>query len=300
MDYSHLQGWVDQPKEVEHVMNDLPFPVFGSIYPPMKDDGKGKIVLLHEIVEKVAKKFPVRHQLIGDCVSMGAACAVDCTKSVDIFIKKERELWVNETATEDIYSGSRNIIGQGRLGNSDGSVGAWAAKYVNQYGALPRDKYGNIDLSVYDGNKARQWGNASFGFPGELLQEAKKHPVQTVSLVKSYEEARDLIANGYAVTVACNIGFTSKRDKDGFAVRSGNWNHQMCFIAVDDEYKRPGLLCQNSWGRNWISGPKRHNQPDGSFWVDASTVNAMFAQNDSWGYSGYDGFKPRKLNVVMF
>ena len=113
----------------------------------------------------------------------------------------------------------------------------------------------------------------------------------------SYEQVRDLIANGYAVTIASNQGFDSRRDKEGFAKPKGNWAHQMSILGVDDEYKRPGVLVQNSWGR-WNGGPKRHDQPDGSFWVDADEIEKrILKKGDSWAFSGYEGFKPRTLNT---
>tara|TARA_R110000868_G_scaffold228799_2_gene481762 strand:- start:833 stop:1066 length:234 start_codon:yes stop_codon:yes gene_type:complete len=65
----------------------------------------------------------------------------------------------------------------------------------------------------------------------------------------------------------------------------------MIFIGVDDAHRRPGLCCMNSWGPNWISGPKRHNQPDGSGWVDAETCDRMLrVQPDSYAVSGFVGF----------
>lgn len=182
---------------------------------------------------------------VHNCVSQGAAYVVDVIKSVDIHINKDFEQWVAETATEDIYWGSRNIIGQGRLGNSDGSIGAWAAKYLTDYGALPRGKYGDIDLTTYSGAKARSWGRRGFILPQSFIDKAKQHPILTASQVRSYEEVRDLVSNGYAVTIASNQGFSSRRDKDGFARPEGSWAHQMCIIAVDDEYKRPGVCVQN-------------------------------------------------------
>ena len=296
-DYSHLCGWVDSPKDVEQSMSSLPFPVFSDVHGAIKGDGKGKIMLLHKIVEQVAGYYPIRHQLESDCVSHGSAGAVDVIKSVDIFIKKDFEEWVSETATEDIYSGSRNIIGKGRLGNGGGSLGIWAAKYVNEYGALTRKKYGNIDLSKYNVDRVRQWAGPGFILPKEILEEAKKHPVLTVSQVRTWEEVRDLIFNGYAVTIASNQGFSSTRDKDGFAKPEGSWPHQMVLVSMDDEYKRPGALCCNSWGV-WNSGPKRHGQPDGSFWIDAEELeNRILRTGDCWAYSGYEGFKPNKLNT---
>ena len=294
---NELFGWVDKPAEVENVMMSLPMPIFSDVYQPLKDSGKGKVALLYDFVVKLTKEFPVSHQTIGDCVSHGAACAINVLKATEIVLKKDIEDWVAQTSTEDIYAGSRILIGNGRLGSGDGSVGAWAAQYVNIYGTLIRKKYGSIDLSVYDGARAKEWGNPGNGTPRDLLVFSKEHLVKTVSQVRTYEEARDAIANGYPVTVASNQGFTTTRDNDGFALASGNWGHQMCFTACDDSFRRPGLLCQNSWGINWISGPTRHNQPLGSFWVDASTVNRMLAQNDSWAFSNFDGFKPQKINL---
>jgi len=225
---SNSFGWIKNEKAVEKVMDSLPFPIFGDIWSPIKDTGKGKIVLTYDYIIKVAGSFPMRKQAIGDCVSQGSAYAVDGVKSIDIFLKKEFEEWVAETATEDIYAGSRIQIGKGQCGTGDGSVGAWAAEYVNKFGALPRQKYGSIDLSSYDGNKAKDWGMPNKGVPSELITIAKQHPIQTVSLVTSYEQCRDLIANGYTVTVASMQGFSSTRDSEGFAKPEGSWAHQMC------------------------------------------------------------------------
>ncbi len=293
----YLGGWIDDHKRVEEVMKELPFPVFSDIRSPIKDTGKGKKVLLYELIRKVSKdNFPKRKQTIGDCVSHGAAYAVDAVKAVDIVIKGDFEEWVAETATEDLYAGGRVQIGKGRI-RGDGSIGAWQARYVNEYGALPRGKYGNVDLTTYSGSKARSWGRSGAGVPKTLIPVAKEHPIKVVSQVSTYEEVRDLIANGYAVTIASNQGFSSKRDEEGFARPQGSWAHQMSILAVDDEYKRPGVCVQNSWGA-WNSGPKRNNQPTGSFWVDAEEIERrILSKGDSWAFSSYDGFKPRELNT---
>jgi hypothetical protein len=294
---SDLGGWIDDPAKVEEVMTSLPFPVFSDVWGSTKGSGKGKKVLLYEYIRKASGgSFPTRKQTVGDCVSQGAAYAVDAVKAVDIVINGDFEEWVAETATEDIYGGCRVQIGNGRL-KGDGAVGAWAAKYVNEYGALPRGKYGNVDLTTYSGNRARDWGKRGKGVPKSLIPIAKQHPILTVSRVDSYEQVRDLICNGYAVTIASNQGFDSRRDKEGFAKPKGNWAHQMSILGVDDEHKRPGVLVQNSWGR-WNGGPKRHDQPDGSFWVDAEEIEkTVLKKGDSWAFSGYEGFKPRTLNT---
>lgn len=297
-DLSHLGGWIHDPHGVEKAMKSLPFPVFADVRSPIQDTGKGKKMLLYEIIRKVAGTFPIRHQLIGDCVSMGCAYAVDAIKAVDIYINKDFEEWVAETATEDIYWGSRNILGKGQLGDEDGSLGVWAAQYVNQYGSVARGKYGKIDLSEYSGDRAKTWGAAGYSLPKEFIEITKEHSVVTISQVTTYEEVRDLIFNGYSVTIASNQGFSSNRDDEGFARPKGSWGHQMSILGIDDEYKRPGVLVQNSWGPDWIGGPKRNNQPEGSFWVDAEEIERLVLKTgDCWAFSGYEGFKPQKLNT---
>jgi hypothetical protein len=64
----------------------------------------------------------------------------------------------------------------------------------------------------------------------------------------------------------------------------------MVLLGVDDEYRRPGALAVNSWGKSWVSGPTRYNQPAGSFWIDAATVDAAMKQGDSIALSGYVGY----------
>ena len=296
-------GWIDQPDAVDDVLSQLRHPVFGAAAGGIRDSGKGKIALLYKAVEAVAGYFPQRKQTIGDCVSHGMAYAVDVLTCVEIQLKGEQERWVAEAATEPIYAGSRVEIGNGQLGNGDGSIGAWAAKWVKEYGVLLRKLYEyegrDYDLREYDGRRAREWGKPRNGCPDLLEPTAREHPVRTFSLVTSYEECRDAEVNGYPCTVASNQGFTSTRDEDGFCRPSGSWAHQMSIIAVDDEYKRPGCLIQNSWGPDWVSGPKRHDQPDGSFWADADVVDKMLRRKDSFAYSQYEGYPAQDLDHLL-
>ena len=286
-------GWVNNPREVDIVCNSLPHPIMDGVYGDIKDTGKGRTVLLYKFVEKSIGRFNVRTQAIGDCVSFGAAGAVDVVKAV------QGGEWVAETSTEDIYGGSRVLVGGGRL-SGDGSIGAWAAKYVNEYGTLVRKSYGSFDLTNYSGTRAREWGASGRGTPRELLPFAKEHLVKTVTKITSVEQCRDALANGYPVTIASNQGFTKTRDRDGFASPSGSWAHQMFLHAVDDVgvNGRQGVCCQNSWGPSWISGPKRLGQPDGSFWMDYNVLANIIRTGDCWAFSDLIGFKPKKLTLI--
>ena len=290
-------GWIEPKKRSRAVSESFEKfkaaqPAFATAGIPIEGTGRGKTVLLHKVLEKVHGSFPIHLQTIGDCVSHGYGTGIDVLTAVEIELRGEPEVWPGAmTATEWIYGTSRVLQGGGRLGNEDGSLGAWAQAAVKQHGTLLRQAYGDVDLSSYDGSVAKDWGNA--GLPRELETIADEHPVQTTALVDSYEEARDAIANGYPVPVCSNQGFEQQRDDEGFARPKGKWAHCMVFVSVDDIGMRPGLLCINSWGTDWISGPTRHGQPQGSFWVDADVADSMLRQGDSYALSNFQGYQRR-------
>ena len=295
-----LCGWHDRPADVAIVAAQQKYPQFvtGSRATGSAGIGKGKRTLLYQALYKAVggkQNWHPRLQTIGDCVSMGAAGAVDILRALEFVMNKSE--YIAETATEPIYAMSRVEIGKGQLGNEDGSVGAWAAQAVKTLGTLVRRKYGSIDLSKYDGNRAKQWGAPNAGCPNELEPEAHQHLVKTTSLVTTWEELCDAIAAGYPVTVASNQGFTNVRDDKGFLRPSGSWPHQMFICAADDESGRPGALIQNSWGPDWVSGPTAFDQPPGSFWADADVVVRMLSAQDAWAYSDLDGYPVKKFNL---
>lgn len=299
-DYTKLCGWHNDPVAVAAVQKAQPFKVFSAASSQFNTAGygAGKRVLLYEYKYKAVggkKNVRTRRQGIGDCVSQGAAEAGDILKS--ILCVNEGQEWIAEMATEPIYALSRVEIGRGRLGSGDGSVGAWAAEACKRYGTLIRIKYGKYDLTEYSAARAHQWGMPNAGLPDDLEPVAREHLIKTVTLVTTWSEFCDSIASGYPVTVASSQGFTKTRDSQGFAKPWGTWQHQMCFTASDDLSSRKGGLCQNSWGADYFSGPIAYDQPDGSFWVDKSIVESMLAAGDSWAYSDYVGFPPKKLNL---
>ena len=288
-------GRLEDPRVVDEFCSQARRPVFGVSAAPLQDSGKGKVALLYQAVEQAMGSYPVRLQTVGDCVSQAFAGAVDVLASVERVIKGEREVVTHATASEAIYGLARVEVGGRRLGRSDGAYGGWGERAVQQYGTLLRQKYGRYDLTKYSGRKARDWGYK--GLPDSLEPTAREHLVRETSLVLSYEEARDAIANGYPVVVCSNQGFTRSRDRDGFARPSGSWPHAMLFCGMDDAHRRPGLLCVNSWGPHWIRGPKRHSQPNGSFWVEADVANRMLRQRDSYSISDFNGYPDRNATV---
>ena len=284
-------GSVCDPDDVSKLMGELPMPVFGAAAHHLYGDGEGKISLPFKSLLKFDSGFgPAEKQTTGDCVSHSTRNAVDITRAVEIDIKGDKEEFVARGATEGIYQ-SRGHRGQGM----SCSV---AARYVHQKGGiLLRKDYGKIDLSKYDSDIG-----ADHDIPDSIYyNEAKKHQVKTISSVRTVEEARDALANGYSLSVCSGYGFSSRRDTNGIAKRSGGWSHAMAWTACDDSHKvhRETLfLVQNSWGL-WNSGPKRLDQPDGSFWIREKDARGMLSGGGAWVFSDVDGFPARKIDWTI-
>ena len=284
-------SWCD-PEDTDKLLGELPHPLFGVAASDLYDSGKGKLALLHKSVQKFDPTFGAHErQTTGDCVSHATRNAVDVTRCHEI-VGGQREDFVTRGATEAIY-GYRGHGGQGMSCSK-------AARFVNQIGGiLLRKDYGFVDLSRYNSKIGTNWGRG--GVPEQVRTEGQKHQVKTISLINTIDQARDAIANGYALSVCSNYGFSSRRDKNGIARKSGSWNHAMSWISMDDSheiYNETLFLIQNSWGV-FNSGPKRLDQPDGSFWVREKDAIGMLRQNGAWVYSDVDGFPPRKVDFTI-
>ena len=276
----------------EHVYEELiqtsKYAYFKEGSKKIKNSGKGKLSTPFKSVLKFDKKAYEERQTTGDCVSHGTRNACDLSRAVEIDIKKERKGWVIRGATEAIY-GARGHGGQGMSF-------ARAATFVSESGGIVlRKNYpGVADFTKYNGNLGAGWG--ARGLPDKVIDVANDHQVKTVSLVRTVEEARDALANGYGLAVCSNVGFSNKRDKNGIAKRSGSWAHCMAWVACDDTGSEPLFLVQNSWGK-WNDGghPEWGPIPDGSFLITSDVAAGMLAQNGSYAFSDFDGFPIQKL-----
>ena len=245
------------------------------------------LVVLPDAAKQVRGSFlPARDQgQVGSCVSFGTATAIEHLMLVQIARGDMADY--HDLAQEVIYGGSRVEIGGGRI-RGDGSVGAWAAQFVQKFGVVTRDKHGKYDLLTYSESRCREWGRT--GVPDDLEPLAKESPVKGITGIRNAEEAMKALIQGYPIAVCSDQGFASTRDKDGFARASGSWAHCMAVLGYRDAPRKGFLIC-NSWGPTWISGPKGSiDIPDGCFWCEYSTFDRMCKQNDTWAFSDAVGF----------
>jgi hypothetical protein len=293
-------GWVDDPEQVAQSVaaldaNEETGPAeFAQAAPDILGSGEGKTALLFLAVRKYIPEDYVIKQTVGDCTSQGASGAVLTVSCV-------QEEFGGVIATEPIYGFGRVEVARGRFGRGDGATGAAVAQAVADWGTLLRKDYGggDLDLSTYSGAKARRWGMPGAGVPDQVEPEARQHLIKTVSRLRTWEEARDAICNGYPVTIASGVGFGpaggNRRNSEGALEAAGSWQHQMFCDAY-----RPGyFLVHNSWGRSWISGPKVLEQPDGTFWARESVIGYICKNAEAFAYSQFLSFKPQAIDYLL-
>jgi hypothetical protein len=247
MSFPFAFGWLDRPTEVARVVAQLPVPFLTrATAPALTGSGAGKDVFFWELESQVLGRIlPAWDQgQLGSCVAHGWGRAVQDLLLAQIALGNTEGWEGHEVAREPIYGGSRVEVGGERGSYEDGSVGAWAAKWVSEWGIL---LYGAPGLEGdYDVRRCREWG--ARGVPSDLETAAKLHPVKTVSVVQSADVARDALANLYPIAICGSRGRTVKRAPGGWCHVEGNWNHcqELCGVCVVKGNK-PALVYRNSW-----------------------------------------------------
>lgn len=289
-----MQGWLADPEAVQQIVAEMPQPYFARMPAADVDDASlPDHAYLWRAYERIGlSRPPMKNQgSVGSCVAFGTTTAIERTVANAIAAGK-REQW-KMIAEEPIYGGSRVEIGGGRI-RGDGSIGAWAAKWVNRWGIIPRERIGDHDLRQYSESRCRDWGRR--GVPDDLEPVAKEHPVQDVALVRSWAEAKRALASGYGIAVCSDQGFSMTRDSRGVARPQGQWMHCMC---LDGYHREPdgsefGHIT-NSWGASAHRGPVGWGDPNpDGFWAESMVIDRMLRQGDSWAFSDVQGF-PRRL-----
>ena len=292
LDFDELnfgQGWVCDPLAVEKVIKADGIKSLAEAIGPQSGDRAVRTDLTVYLKKVYGDTWHLHQGSCGSCVAFGAALACDILTSIQI-IDNGMEKPAGRTDPMTIYWGSRVEIGGSKLWGQ-GSVGAWAAKYLKDYGVIPQAHYPEMDLSKYDASVCCG-GRARSGVPDSLETIARQHPVKAYAQVNTFEELATAIENGYPVTVASDQGFSKQRDADGFARPQGSWAHQMCVVGV--RHDKPGALVANSWGAYYTGGPA--DMSPATKWVAAATIEHMFRSGDSFALSDLTGWERKGLN----
>lgn len=285
-------------------------PKFRDLSPTMFGSGRGKTRLLFLAARHFDKNlFDDEPQVVGDCVSHSTRNASDIARACEIIVDGQSEQWENRGATELIY-GMRKYGGEGMLVST-------AAEIITETGGvLLRKDYGSVDLSSYDGRIGDRWGKTG-GPPRKLIEDAKRHQMQKAALITSVDDAVDALWEKYPLVFGARASFSQRRDENGFSPRNGtNWAHAQCIGAVStaktlagegwNQYgsrpDSPCFLVINSWGPDWIKGPKGkfNSIPDGSYWITESDFRFILNQRQVIAIGDFDGFELPPVSSFNF
>lgn len=221
-------GRLVDPAETERIVSQLAHRDFYAAAPQLKGTGATAAqqdVFYPDLEQKVLGRVLASwdQSSIGSCVSHGWGRAVQDVLLIQIQMGGLEEWPGAEVCREAIYGGSRIEIGHSPGG--EGSVGAWAAAWVKQYGILLYLKYPSLDLTGgYTVARCRQWGDR--GVPKDLEDLAKQHPCPDVVPVTTPEQMRDAICNFHPVAICGDTSRPMKRQPGGWCPKTGNqWGH---------------------------------------------------------------------------
>lgn len=297
-----LCGYVYRPAEIEKIMAVQPDPLLRVSALGIQDSGKGKDVFLFEIERKLTGHVRGPHnQTIGDCVSHGVTGAAEDLQFVQI--ANDPSLDFKTLASEVTYALARIEIGRGACGYGDGAVVGWGLEAGKQYGFVTREVHGQYDLTIYSGQRAKQWGAPRVGCPDDLEPIAKRNPIVAMSAIQGpqyYEQCRDVIANGGVIVTGSNQLLQNSRDAQGFSGPGGRGGHCTYYRACADNPKRPGIGYQHSWGPNYPQGGEQRIKlpsgleiifPPGFCLIDADLFDRMHRSGaEVWAITGLQGW----------
>lgn len=295
-DEQHGMGWVDKPDHVQQTVAGFAKPFFGDAGKLLVQQEQDKDAFLWKFYEQVHghEWLPHDQDGTGCCVGEGFSAAVEILQCVEIKVNGESQeaKAISAAAT---YSLAREVGGM--LGRGDGSTGADAAKALMTFGAVSCDEAKDDNTTGKEhAALAKKWGRS--GLPEELKPIAAKHKIKTASLVRTPEEVRAALVNGYPVPICSSVGFEPfRRDQDGFCHSGGSWPH--CMVIVGYRADKKAFLVLQSWGKQSPPGPKTLGQPDGSFWITWKDCQRIVRSGESYALSSFDGYAPRDLDVFI-
>lgn len=292
-------GWADKPDEVAAVARHQPFATAAATPAGRvaEDVLPKEVYQWHAYRALFGRNPPGKNQKdVGSCVGFGTNTAGERGYAIDIKTAGGGADQFFHFVEEVTYGGSRYEVGGGRI-RGDGSVGAWAAQFLKEWGVLPRGVHGQYDLTTYNTTTCRSFGRD--GVPDNLEPSVREYPVADVVPVRSWIEAKKLLAQGYGISVCSDQGFSMRRDSRGVAAASGSWAHCMAldgYQIVTEGMEEYGHI-ENSWSETAHTGPVGWGEPSSAgFWASSKIIDRMLRQGETWAYSKVRGFPARKID----
>jgi hypothetical protein len=258
----------------------------------LKDTGKGKLSLPYiAALQLYPGCLPGGSQGRGSCVAWNTRNAALVSYCAYIMYGQNAERFtapaVSPAGIQNGVASTEGIYWY-RHHASDGWDGASAAKVaIEKCGLMLRQNYPTIgiDLTTYSAETEGRWGATE---PPENVQQiTRQHLCSNATVCETYEEVRDMLANGYAISTCGGESFSFNRDDWGVSSRTRQgWSHAMAMVGVDDrpetiaKYGCGLVVVQNSWGDAFHGNDIIHGTalriPVGSFWARWADVRDRY------------------------
>lgn len=193
---------------------------------------------------------------------------------------------------------------------SSGAIPSLAARNFEKFGLIFYHEV-EADGIHYSGKLADEWG--CNGVPKKWLDLGKSRPGGQAYPVRSVDELRDAICNGYPCSYAGPFtpGQKYQRDFRNCMTWDGRLlgYHQMCVLGYDGSLGsgREYFFIQNSHGEARPNDPGQaatkplSDEPEGGFWVSKATMQSMLDRNgECWACSAVAGFAPQEIDWSIF
>lgn len=251
----------------------------------LTNSGAGKLWLTYRAATTLFPGcLPGGYQQRGSCVAWSSRNAALVSYCAYIMYGRNEERFaipvVSDTGIINGVASTEGVYWFRAHGSDGWQCSAAAQVLIEKCGLLLRKNYPEIglDLTRYDKNTEGRWGASP---PPENVREiCRQHLCSNATVVKNWESARDMLANGYALSTCGSEAFVDTRDDWGVCKQNhgDSWAHAMAAVAADDrpetvaKYGCGLLLIQNSWPEAYLSGPTTiHGTslqiPPGSFWA---------------------------------
>lgn len=264
--------------------------------------GAGKLTLAYKAALQLYPGcLPGGRQLRGDCVSWSSRTAGLVSYCNALVYGANPERHDNPTASPEAIANGvfsteswywyRGYDGDGWTCTDAADVG------LKSGGLVLRQAYPDlgIDLTEYTPSKAGRYGRTPP--PGEVRQMTSRYLLKNATVCRTWEQCRDMLAQGYALSSCGRESFSHTRDAHGVCRRTPEgWAHAIAVTAADDrdaiksKYGCGLLHFQNSWdeymtGSRTIYGVEEEIPP-GSFWARwddcANRTFIAFATGKGW------------------
>jgi len=277
-----------------------PHPLFATAPkdPEIVGSGKGKFCpIWHKYIAQDPSKAMAGSQYTGDCVSWGARCASDITRSWEIWLG-DLESYVVRQATAMLYA-ARGHTGQG-------ADPARISRAHVADGVLLEQAYldGKWDFTDYSKYVKLGMSYGRSGLPEELKAITRLHKMETTSAVRGAEEWMDALWNGYGI----HYGFSAGVSSVGSPISrlSGRTAHDVACVGYDDSpeaieaYGETVFFFDQSWG-NWntVTNIPERWKPWGQG-MYALLKSSLERQGISgYCFSKFNGFKSQPFDNLL-